>query len=607
MVALNFNTLKIEGFAGIQPLTIVKLDDPGLNVITGANGTTKTTRFSALVWCLYGTPLKPKSTIETWEHKRLPDYQGTMVTLSFFRLGKKYRVTRCKAYQGTIEGAKGANRLVVEKDGQPLWVNLKDKRDIQKALTELLGFSYNLFINSIISPQKVVRFIESSGPVRKAILEESFKMLWINAAAKLAREKQAVIKSQLLVVTLEHVGIQKNITSLNEMIATMDKAAQEFEVDKTKQISTLTKDMGILEEESKAQRKGVKPILDRESLLLRDKAQYETDPLYLDRNKLTLELGLKLPERNRLKKNLRDTQLNINKAKKPDADCPTCHQPMPIRDTKDYLVSLRKTRTLMQTDLETLNKRVRELEEKVIAANKVAALLTDTHSDLRDLQTSLIEARETNLKIEGSKGRLEEMAKQLSHATSLTFKDLSAPVKRKVYENTISRNKLTTKITKLTRQVGLYDWAINTPLGPNGIKAFMFNKLVDLINFQLRTLENYTGLGVTLSVEGSGVRKNIEAVVTREDYPVSYADLSGGEGNLVNVMIALSIGAIVTIEQPVNIRVFDEVFEGLDSANVEVVATMLSQINPDISTFVITHQASFNPQNCKRIILSNGE
>ena len=135
----------------------------------------------------------------------------------------------------------------------------------------------------------------------------------------------------------------------------------------------------------------------------------------------------------------------------------------------------------------------------------------------------------------------------------------------------------------------------------------MFSKLVELVNYQLAILEEHTGFGVTLSVEGDGVRKNIEAIVTREGYPVSYADLSGGESNLVNVMISLAIGEVVTIEQPVNIRIFDESFEGLDIENVEVVANLLSQIKSDTSLFVITHQSTFNPQNCNRLILSKDE
>ncbi len=607
MVAIHFNTLKIEGFAGIQSLTLLKLDDPGLNVITGPNGSTKTSRFSALVWCLYGTPLKLKSTVETWEHLRSPEYQGTMVSISFYRLGKKYKVTRCKSYKGVIGGAKGANRLIVEKDGNPLWEHLKDKRDIQKVLTELLGFSYNLFINSIISPQKVVRFIESSGPARKAILEESFKMLWINQAGKLAREKQNKVKQKLAILEVEAKGLATTLESLEDMLKAMAKAEVAFNTDKVKQINTIESNIKKLEQESKNQLQLVEPILRRETELLRDKAQYSRDPLYLERNKLTLSLGLKIPERNRLQTSIRESLSSLRHLKKENAKCVTCGQVLPLTDTQIQIDKINTTKTDFEKTLSLLVPEIRNLESKVIKANKVAKDLKDTQQDLVDLSKDLTLARETNLKIEGSKGRLEELRKQLSTAKTQTYQDLSAPVKRKVFENNKSTSRLAKKLKKVNRAIDLYSWVINQPLGPNGIKAFMFSKLVDLINYQLTSLEQYTGFGVTLSVEGDGIRKNIEAVVTREEYPVAYADLSGGESNLVNVMIALSIGAIVTLEQPINIRVFDEVFEGLDTANVEVVATMLSQINPEISTFVITHQASFNPQNCKRIILSSHE
>jgi len=195
------------------------------------------------------------------------------------------------------------------------------------------------------------------------------------------------------------------------------------------------------------------------------------------------------------------------------------------------------------------------------------------------LGTNLVEAREINLTIEGAKGRLEEMEKQVKEVEASKFSDLSAPVKRKIFENTSSLNKITKKIVKVERQIALHNWIIDVPLGSNGIKAYMFSKLVELVNYQLAILEEHTGFGVTLSVEGDGVRKNIEAIVTREGYPVSYADLSGGESNLVNVMISLAIGEVVTIEQPVNIRIFDESFEGLDIENVEVVANLFHKLN----------------------------
>jgi len=608
MVKIDFQTLKIEGFAGIQPLTIIKLDDPGLTVVTGPNGAGKTTRFSALVWCLYGTPLKPKSTIQTWEHKRLPEYQGTMVQVSLYRLGKKYRVIRCKDYKGVIGGAKGANRLIVEKDGETLWPKLKDKRDIQKALTELLGFSYNLFINSIVFPQKVTRFIESSGPERKAILEESFKMLWINRAAKLAREKAQVFKNKLLTFKATAAGIIANLESLQDMLNTMTKAASDFNEDKIKKLETLQGNIETLKETSSNQLQTITPILNAERDLLQDKLKYEQDPLLEKRNELTVELSLKLPERVRTKKALRDNESELNKTRvDKDTKCPQCHQVLPKVDFEQYISNLEDLKVTLQKKLTRLKAEIRKLEEQVLLANAAAKNLKDVSQDLRDLGTNLVEAREINLTIEGAKGRLEEMEKQVKEVEASKFSDLSAPVKRKIFENTSSLNKITKKIVKVERQIALHNWIIDVPLGSNGIKAYMFSKLVELVNYQLAILEEHTGFGVTLSVEGDGVRKNIEAIVTREGYPVSYADLSGGESNLVNVMISLAIGEVVTIEQPVNIRIFDESFEGLDIENVEVVANLLSQIKSDTSLFVITHQSTFNPQNCNRLILSKDE
>jgi len=581
MIGIEFQTLKIRGFAGIQDLTIVKLDDPGLNVITGPNGATKTTRFSALVWCCYGTPLKPKSSIETWEHKRKEGYQGTMVSVSFYRLKRKYKITRCKNYSGLVGGAKGSSRLVIERDGEILWPHLKDKRDIQKALTDLLGFSHNLFINSIVFPQKVTRFIESSGPERKRVFDEAFKMLWIKQALTIATAQKQEIVTRVRVLDASIDGETRALTSLAEILKTMDKAKEEFEEDKIKTLGQLTQDIQTLEAESEAKQQQVKPILATETELLRDKGKLETDPLYLSRNQISIDLNLKLPERTRIQRDLRENEAELSKAlSKRVVKCPKCSQALPKKDSKEYIQSLRDTQITLQDKLIKVKPEVTQLSDDMIKADKLAANLKNTEDDLRGIGKALTKARETNLLIEASRGRLEELNKQLRELKASEYTDLSAPVRNKEFILEKSLKKLQKNKGKLNKKLEIYSWLISGPLGPSGIQAFMFSRLVELVNFQLLILEKFTGFGVTLSIEGSGVRKNIEAIVSRGGFPVAYPDLSGGEGNLVNVMISLAIGEVVTSESPINIRIFDESFESLSKDNVEIVAGLLSQITP---------------------------
>ncbi len=505
-------------------------------------------------------------------------------------------------------GAKGASRLIVERDGETLWPRLKDKRDIQKALTELLGFSHNLFINSIVFPQKVTRFIESKGPERKKIFDEAFKMLWVNKAATLASKKRQDLHLRRTGVAGELLGKETSLDSLEDILETMVKAASDFETDKASNLARINQNIETLEAESQGKAKQVQPILNREQGLLRDRDRVETSPLYLKRNQLSIDLNVKLPERNRIQRELRENEAALTKALSSKiVNCSKCNQPLPKKDSKTYIQSLRDTKGELQSKLLEVKPVIESLSQDLIDADKLGGELRDTREDLTSIQKELTAARKINLTIEGAKGRLEEMRKQVSELEASKHKDLSAPVKNKVFIVEKELKKLEGVKSKLDKKISTYDWLISGPLGPNGIKSFMFTRLVELVNYQLLVLEKFTGWGVALSVEGSGVRKNIEAIVSRRGFPVAYVDLSGGEGNLVNVMISLAIGEVVTSEQPVNIRIFDESFEGLDTENVEVVANLLSQIKADTSLFVITHKDEFNPQNCNRIRLTNDE
>lgn len=604
MAEIIFETLKIEGFAGIQPLTIVKLNDPGLNVITGPNGATKTTRFSALCWVLYGKPLKANSSVLTWEHVRKPEYQGTMVSVSFTRLNSKYRVTRCKDYQGVIAGAKGSNRFIVERDGELAWPLLKDKRDIQPALVELLGFSHSLFINAIIFPQKVIRFIESKGPERKKLLEEPFKLLWINQAAKVAQGKKNEIQAKFNIAKATNQGIQDSLASLESMLITMAEAEEEFWANKAENEKNIVKKIETLELESKGKVESVEPLLKLEAKLNSSIDQIEKDPLYLDRSKIALDLNLKIPERNRLTQDLRSNSSALVVATSHRVvRCPECDQVLPRKDSREYISKLKLDQTNLQAKLVAIKPIIAKLSQKLIDADKLVADLGSYQKSLRGIGSDLVKARQTNLLIEGSKGRVQELNAQLTALKQQTYTDPSKPVHISIHKAKLSLKTSTTKLTKLAKKLDLYTWVIGGPLGANGIKAFMFEKLIELINHQLILMEAITSFGVSLVVEGSGVRKNIEAIVSRRGFPVAYADLSGGESNLVNVMISLAIGKIVTLEQPINIRIFDESFEGLDEENVGVVADLVSQMKQELSIFIITHKSTFNPQNCNRTVL----
>jgi len=601
---IKFNTLKIEGFAGISTSTIIKLDSPGLTVIKGPNGAGKTTRFSALSWCLYGVTLKNKSSVETWEHLRPDSYQGVKVQLSLFRGGKKFTIIRCNNYKGKVGSTKGHNRLVVnDENGDLLWPRLKDKRDIQKALEEFIGLSHRVFINSIIFPQKSTKFIEGKGPERKKIFEEAFKAGWVNKALALAKKDRDELVLLLAPKEARIEEIENNIDSLEAMLEAFEETRKEFDIEKESEIESIEISIVDNNKLSKTKPKPVDIYVRKLNSLKSDLEDTITELELLGPKEIIqglsnahADIRVTRTELSKKEKNLKPIQgVQI---------CPECGQE--IEGNHEYHAQVSSQITELREKLTGLKGDLEKAQTKQLEVDKLSLDIESLRDDESDTLTIHANARESNLKLDASQEALKLLKKNLKKAKDRELKDTTAPIEAKLLEYDTILLKAKESVKKLTRKKKILDWVIKEPLGANGLTTFIFTQLVHLVNAELRRLELHTGFGVSLSVEGEK-KKDIEAIVMKDGYPVSFYDLSGGEAGLINVMIALSIGSIVSDQQPINIRVFDESFEGLSAANVDVVGTMIAAINPDVSVFIITHLTSFTPSGAAQIILSTDE
>lgn len=601
-----FNTLKFEGFQGQEEFKVFKLDQLGLNVITGKNGCGKSTIFNALAWALYGKPLKEKATIDTWEHKRGANYQGTMVTLSVLIGQDKYKITRCKDYKGTILGTAGRSRLVFEKNGEIYPRDIKDKRDIQRAITEILGMSYELFINTVIFPQRVTRFIEAGGADKKKILEESFSLGWLNDMAGMAKEKRLDLDSIISSIRIKRDDTQVSLKDIQDMLDEIETNKTEFETEKAEASQAINKSITELEKASGSKIKAYDHLKKSMDQLESRQEILEKDKLVTEFEATEKEVQDLIPKRDAAQRKLDVAVATLARLRK-SSKCPECGQEIPQTDRL-------KHRRQHQSDKEKYSGQVidfvaqlRPLQEDLINGKKVRGELKDITINLKSFRKQWDEKETERLKVEGAKGQLLELRKRLIAEEAREFKDLSPPLKRKQYTSEIELSKYEAKLKGLERRRKMYSWVINVPLSQSGIKAFLFDNLLKALNNRVKYYERFTGLGVELEVDMHGARKDINTIVIKDEYPVSYDDLSGGESQLVNTVMALGQNDILTVDNPSNLYVMDEVFEGLDPDNIDIVGALLADKAKDRSLFVITHNNAFIPQNANLIRMSNGK
>jgi DNA repair exonuclease SbcCD ATPase subunit len=122
----------------------------------------------------------------------------------------------------------------------------------------------------------------------------------------------------------------------------------------------------------------------------------------------------------------------------------------------------------------------------------------------------------------------------------------------------------------------------------------MFAQMIELINDRLADYAQFLNFQPVFHIDLETGLKNFEIIVFQYEHQRPYVDLSGGEKQLVDVCLAFAIHDVVMMEQNTNLLVMDEVFESLDSENIELVTRLLEMKAQDLSLHLITHRKEFS-------------
>lgn len=615
---ITFKELYIEGFASlIKPLTF-NLDNPGLNIIQAPNGFGKTSIISALCWVVYGKPIKERASIETWEKVRTKDYRGVYGYIDFTIGNIEYRILRCKDFKGQVLSAKGANRIILLIDGQDyskLQTENRDKKDIQSKINETLGMSYNLFKSSVVFGQKVKRIIDESNPNKKEVFEEAFEASFLNKALDLA--KKELVENQVS---------QRAISTDLDLLETKLEHSQEL-LHKSQEFNRLLeKDLLSLEEKNLSYLEQLKEEeikisnlpkgnINKVTKELKELEEKEKEKLTLERKLYSLQADIKVQANitNNFNIELAVAQNKLNALK---TKCSSCGQSIP----KETLISQKRSLTSNvkllsnQQEIEDNLLKGKQSELKAVQ-NELSSFkslnedITILKSKLKKLENSVNKAKICQNNLLNLKSKLEDLEKQ-KIAISEKSKAQANPKTEKKLKREIKDLKLKIKPLKkaykrLKSDIALLNWAISSPLSNKGLKAYIFNTMLGRVNERLIYYAKYLGFQIEFGIDLNSTRKDFYTVIYRKEQVCSYDDLSGGQQQLVNVALALSIHDTLNEnpEKNTNLLIFDEVFENLDEINTDLVAELISTKAKDKAIYLITHNKEFNASNSNIISL----
>lgn len=553
---LTFTTMNVVGFCSIENLHI-PLNPSCTILIKAPNGKGKSTILSALVWAIYGKNLKGVSEVTTWEKVRPKDYQGVMVEV-FFQKGEHiYKIIRCQKCNIVLEdGAKGKDRLILMKDNEV--VNVKGKNKLQDAINAELGLSYTLFMNSIMFGQGIKRLIQESNSDKKKIFEEVFDLEFLNIAKGIAMQDKNNLLAQANEVEHQSALLKKELEANKEAYFDLRDREKGFKEKIKSERRELKKDR---EDLTKQLIKKQQQLKDEVEQSLKVKIKKHTD--YVDGLKSKIKYnrivsGVSLPDF------VKKLKIQLDKGHYKRA-----------KESVDIIYKAIINSDKLQEEYEDALGRLDELRTTNEKYKRLQKECDDIASDIADIDEELEKLKQEKLKVMSPKykEKLKEIRKTL----------------RKVDEDYHNKE----------LELENYNWLINDPLGNNGIKAYLFDSSLDMLN---RTLDKYSqvlGFRIEFNIDLGTARKEFFTLIERDGQIIDYDELSGGEKQLVNVAMAFAMNESLTMSKGINLAFLDEVFESLSSDNVEVVTSLIRHTFADKTLFLITHLDSLPLSNTK--------
>ena len=553
---LTFTTMNVVGFCSIENLHI-PLNPSCTILIKAPNGKGKSTILSALVWAIYGKNLKGVSEVTTWEKVRPKDYQGVMVEV-FFQKGEHiYKIIRCQKCNIVLEdGAKGKDRLILMKDNEV--VNVKGKNKLQDAINAELGLSYTLFMNSIMFGQGIKRLIQESNSDKKKIFEEVFDLEFLNIAKGIAMQDKNNLLAQANEVEHQSALLKKELEANKEAYFDLRDREKGFKEKIKSERRELKKDR---EDLTKQLIKKQQQLKDEVEKSLKVKIKKHTDYVDVLKSKIKynrIVSGVSLPDF------VKKLKIQLDKGHYKRA-----------KESVDIIYKAIINSDKLQEEYEDALGRLDELRTTNEKYKRLQKECDDIASDIADIDEELEKLKQEKLKVMSPKykEKLKEIRKTL----------------RKVDEDYHNKE----------LELENYNWLINDPLGNNGIKAYLFDSSLDMLN---RTLDKYSqvlGFRIEFNIDLGTARKDFYTLIERDGQIIDYDELSGGEKQLVCVAMAFAMNESLTMSKGINLAFLDEVFESLSSDNVEVVTSLIRHTFADKTLFLITHLDSLPLSNTK--------
>jgi len=244
-----FTTLKAENLLSYEHLDF-EFEQRGLILVSGKNGSGKSSVFDILSWCLFGVTLKCEKgddVIATFAQK------NSIAELTIELEDKSYIISRYRKH------SEHKNELRLSVNGEDITSFSNDTTQIQ--VESILGMDHKLFTNSILFAQGRSEFFASlADKEQKEMIEMFMDNTKVDEARKRTVELLATIQDQLYKLERDHNNLETKIESKQEYIIQLHDSEEGFEQDRENELDSVIEQLSNCIENIKVNQRAKKQL-----------------------------------------------------------------------------------------------------------------------------------------------------------------------------------------------------------------------------------------------------------------------------------------------------------------------------------------------------------
>ena len=539
-----------------------KIDfENGVNIITGINGTGKSSIIEALSFCLFG---KPYRNIKIKELINRRNKGNLKVSCEFVVDGVDEII---------ITRGMSPDILVVTKNNEPLEL-LSTKLLNQDEIDKLIGVNYNIFKQVISLAMNYNKpFLAISLPEKREIIEQIFNIIVFGKMLKNLKKQNAEFKTKKQITDSNLVSTESYLKSLKRRVDEMTEAVANFEEFKQKDIKIntdrieqyITQKNELFTESEKLKKSTNETFFDKDSLLT---FKQNRD-----------EIVKKINENDYIIKTSKQIIESLNTA----TICPRCKTTITIEHKNKEInnltiesnnasnenIILKQEKTKIDSDITAIENQKMLFDSEIIKLKTIQNSIFDIDKQLIIMNQQLSEINDRKLDFDSDSLNTEFDQKKEEYKEVWN--------QSKTITNTLKNNDI-----------------VQTILSETGIKSYFFKKLIPILNKKINDYINMFELPVNIQFDEFMNEKITNLDNLRND--ISYYSYSEGEKKRIDLAILL---AFINITKSIsnwncNILMIDELLDsaidenGLDRM-VDSIKRLTQETN-DLCVYIISHR-----------------